>query len=239
MRSLANLESDQTPRELTPSKSPAHCFPSFEDTRLSSIHPRGTVLFTEGQQARGVYLVLAGSAKVSISSAQGKVLILRIAQRGDLLGVNSTLTGKPYEATAETLKQCRTVFFPRAEFVSMHTENEDVREFVLRAFSRHVSEMIDSTRRLLLSQTAPEKFARLLLKWCDEHGVVEQGGILLVNHFTQEEIGQMICTSRETVSRLFGEFARGRIISVTSNTIVVRNREALENIGAIANTIDT
>src|SRR5688572_18135826 len=71
---------------------------------LSSLHRRGAVLFSEGQQARGVYVLRAGRAKVSISSSEGKVWILRIAQPGDLLGLNSALKDSPYEATVEAIE---------------------------------------------------------------------------------------------------------------------------------------
>jgi len=205
----------------------------FEKSRLSTIHRRGTLLFVEGQQALGVFLVVAGAVKVSISSARGRVLILRIAQPGDLLGVKSTLLGLPYEATAETLRQCRTVFIPQAEFHALHHRDEQFREAVLAALGHYVSTLIDATRRLMLSETAAEKLAWLLLKWCDEHGVVEPRGIRIRNEFTQEEMANMICASRETVTRLLGEFRRHGFIQMAANNLFINNRRGLESIGAI------
>lgn len=208
---------------------PASRFPEFLETRLSTVHPPGTILFYEGQTATGVYLVLMGSAKVSISSSQGKILILRIAQTGDLLGVNSTMTGLPYEATAATLKRCRTVFIPRHEFMNMHAQDAALQEIVLRSLGRYVSALIQATRELTLSDTAAEKLAHLLLRWCGEYGVVERRGIRITNEFTQEEIAQMICTSRETVTRLLSEFTKRGLIQMSSNTLFVRSRIGLES----------
>ena len=205
-------------------------FVTSRNLGISTIHPRGKLLFAEGEDARGVYLLLSGSVKVSLTSSQGKVLILRIAKPGDLLGINSTMTGNPYEATAETTNYCRAIFIPLREFGSLYNHNEDVKAFVLDSFSRQISEMIDSSRRLLLSETAREKLARLILKWCREMGSLESAGIRVVHNFTQEEIGQMICASRETVSRLFNEFVRRDVLTMSTNFILIHNLEALENI---------
>jgi len=205
----------------------------FENSRISTIHPRGTLLFVEGQQAHGVFVVVAGAVKVSISSAQGRVLILRIAQPGDLLGVKSTLLGLPYEASAETVRQCRTIFIPQAEFIALHNRDEHVRQAVLRALGDYISSLIEATRSLMLSETAAEKLARLLLKWCDEHGVIEPRGIRVRNDFTQEEMANMICVSRETVTRLLGEFSRHGFIQMATNNLLINNRRGLESIVAI------
>src|SRR5689334_12457249 len=175
MRSAANL-GIQNKGRMFETLTPTNGLTDFEDVRLSTIHPRGTLLFVEGQQAHGVFVVVAGAVKVSISSAQGRVLILRIAQPGDLLGVKSTLLGLPYEATAETVRQCRTVFIPQAEFIALHDRDEHVKQAVLGSLGDYLSSLIEATRRLMLSETTAEKLARLLLKWCDEHGVVEGGG---------------------------------------------------------------
>lgn len=230
MQNQAVRQEDGRPQELLFAKSQFVRFVTSRNLGISTIHPRGTVLFAEGDDARGVYLLLSGSVKVSLSSAQGKVFILRIAKPGDLLGINSTMSGKPYEATAETINHCRAIFIPLRDFSSLYNHNEDVREFVLEAFSQNVSEMIDFSRRLLLSETAEEKLARLILKWCREIGSFEAGGVRVIHNFTQEEIGQMICASRETVSRLFKEFARREVLTTSTNFLLIHNLGALENI---------
>src|SRR5690349_13568338 len=54
---------------------------------FSSMHARGRVLFAEGEPARGVYIMRSGRATVSISSSEGRVVMLRLAQPGDVLGI--------------------------------------------------------------------------------------------------------------------------------------------------------
>jgi len=85
---------------------------------LNSLHRRGTVLFAEGEPARGVYILRSGRAAVSISSSEGRIVILRMAQTGDMLGLNSVLRGFAYDTTVKTVEPCRADFLPRADLLT-------------------------------------------------------------------------------------------------------------------------
>jgi len=197
--------------------------------KIEKCYPRGSVLFVEGQLARGIYILHEGRVKVSIASAEGKKLVMRIAEHGDLLGMNATLTGKPYAATAETLDRCRLEFIPREALFTLLAQDHRGYAGVAQALSRKLSSIVEHTRLLFLSQCASEKVARLLVRWCDEHGKITANGIQVGSGLTHEDIAQMICSSRETVTRVLSEFRRKRIVSLVDNTIFVLNRKALED----------
>jgi CRP/FNR family transcriptional regulator len=76
-------------------------------------------VFTEGEAARGVYILRTGRAIVSISSSGGRIVILRVARPCDLLGLNSTLRKCPYDTTAKALEPCRVDFISRAELLTL------------------------------------------------------------------------------------------------------------------------
>src|SRR2546423_15518691 len=96
-----------------PFNSPLRAIPGIDRVSRSRIYPRGAVVFHEGTVARGVYVLSSGRAKISISSADGKKLIMRIAGGGEVLGLYAGLTGKPFEATAEELAGGRGDFISR------------------------------------------------------------------------------------------------------------------------------
>ena len=79
----------------------------------SATYPKGAVLFVEGQAPRGVFVLCNGRVKLSASSTDGKSLILRIADPGEVVGLPGTISGKPYEATAEALEPIQANFIPR------------------------------------------------------------------------------------------------------------------------------
>ena len=107
-----------------PCISPLHAIPGFDRLSRRKLYPKGSVLLVEGHAARGVYVLCAGRAKLSITSAEGKTLIVRSARTGHLLGIHATLAGHSYEATAVTLAQCRVDFIPRKGTVKLTDEEK-------------------------------------------------------------------------------------------------------------------
>ncbi|HKO43078.1 MAG TPA: Crp/Fnr family transcriptional regulator [Pyrinomonadaceae bacterium] len=200
----------------------------LESIKTSSIYPRGAVLFAEGQRPRGVYILCEGRAKISVASAEGKTLVLKIAGPGDVLGLNSALTENAALATAETIDRCRIDFVSREDFVSLLEGDRKSYLDIARALSQELSGLMDHTRLLLLSDSAAEKLAKLLLNWSDVEGKRTPQGTQIVCGLTHAELAQLICTSRETVTRILGDFQRAGTLVLTGGVITVRNRRALE-----------
>ena len=198
-------------------------------SNLSLVHPRGKVLFAEGEPSRGVFILRSGRAAVSISSSEGRMVILRIAQPGDVLGLNSVLCNSPYNTTVKTIQSCRTDFIPRTDLVALMQKSQPAAQAIAQILSREMAELTERARSLLLPQTVPAKLARLLLEWCEENGNNHSDPIRIAKSFTQEEIAQMICSSRETVTRTLASLNRQGIIRVTADSILIYNREALQS----------
>lgn len=192
---------------------------------LSLLHARGKVLFAEGESARGVFILRSGRATVSISSSEGKVVTLRIAQPGDVLGLNSVLRNACYNTTVRTIEPCRTDFITRTELLNLIENNQPAAQAISQILSREIAELTERAKSLLLPQTASAKLARLLLEWCEE-----SGANTITKTFTQEEIAQMICSSRETVTRLLANLNKRQIIRVTSDSILICDRATLQTI---------
>jgi CRP-like cAMP-binding protein len=92
---------------------------SLEMVSLTNNYPTGTVLFTEGQAARGMYIVQRGRVKLSVCASDGRTLILRIVQAGDSLGVASTIGSREYEATAEAQEPCEITFIRQSDVMRL------------------------------------------------------------------------------------------------------------------------
>ena len=219
---------------LLPLNSPLRAILGIERVVRSRNCPRTTVLFVEGHAARGVYVLCTGSAKVSICSADGKKLIMRIARPGDVLGLYAGLTGRPFEATAEMLEPGRVSFVSRQDLLELIGKQDAFGLGLVQLFSEQFSEFVDHTRMLLLSESATEKLARLILKWSRDFGELTTGGIRLQILLTQEEIAQIIGASRETVTRLFSVLKREQIIGIHGGAMLIRNRAALASLAQLS-----
>lgn len=195
---------------------------------LDSLYGRGKVLFAEGETARGVYILRTGRATVSISSSDGRVVILRIAEAGDVLGLNSVLRSLPYDTTVKTLEPCRTQFIPRRELMELMQGSQQGTLAILTILSREVAELTDRAKLLLLPQRASARLAKLLLQWCNGSPINGSAAARIDKVLTQAEMAEMICSSRETVTRLLTTFSKRQIIRVTSDSILITDRPALE-----------
>ena len=159
---------------------------------------------------------------------------MRIARAGDVLGLYAGLTGRPFEATAEMVEGGRVDFISRTDLLNLMGQQQALNADLVDMFSRQFSEFVDNTRMLLLSESALEKLARLIVRWGRDFGERTSDGIRLKLLLTQEEIAQIIGASRETVTRLFSTLKRDEIISVKRDSIWIRDSEALASLAQLS-----
>lgn len=206
---------------------------SLESIKFTGVYPKGSLLFVEGEMPRGVFILCSGRAKLTTSSSEGKTLIVKIAEPGEVLGASATILGKPYEVSAETIEPSQLNFIKRDDFLKfLHTNSEACMHTAQQLSEKYHSAQRE-IRSLGLAQTTSEKLAKLLLDWCDAGGEETGRGIRLKVLLTHEEIAQMIGTTRETVTRLLSDFKRKKIIDVKGSSVFVLGKDALENMVSV------
>jgi CRP/FNR family transcriptional regulator len=201
----------------------------LENVTLTNHYPTGAVLFGEGQPVRGIYVVQRGLVKLSVCASDGRTLILRIAHAGEALGVASAVGNRDYEATAEAQQPCDVTFIRQSDVLRLMRTHGEFALWITQLLSRDYNFTCREIRTLMLSGSASEKLARLLVGWLDERTGAPAPDRMKVP-LTHEEIGQMIGTSRETVTRLMAGFRKQRFIEQEGATLVVSNRVALESL---------
>ena len=203
----------------------------FSASSHLSTYPGGAVLFVEGQMPRGGLVLCSGRVKLSTTSRDGKVLILKMAQAGEALGLSAVISGTPYELTAETAGPCQVNFIDRESLMKMLDKYGELGLHSAQALSREFQSAYRDIHELVLARSSAGKLARLLLSWSvgRETGASE---IRIRSSMTHEEIAQMIGSSRETVTRLLSELKKKELIRLEGSTLVIRNRIALEALAA-------
>src|ERR1700686_3583347 len=200
----------------------------LEHEALTTTYPTGAVLFAEGQAARGVFIVRKGRVKLSICGSDGRTLILRIVEPGFPLGVAAVVSGRPYEATAETQEPSEISFLRQSDLLRLMRLHGELALWVTQHISADYASTCREIRDLILSDSASEKLARLLVGGLDQNATATNPTQVKLA-LTHEEIGQMIGTSRETVTRLFAGFKKQRLIQQNGCTLVIPSRVALES----------
>ena len=194
----------------------------------ASSYPSGMILFSEKDPAPGVYIILEGEIKLSMNSSDGRRLILRIAQKGEILGLASALSGKPCEMTAETLYPAKIAPVSRRDFLNFLSRHPEAYQTVTEELSRDYAMACEQLRTVGLSNSAPEKLARLLLEW-SENGKTTDGAIHFRFPLTHGEIGEFIGASRETVTRTLSVFKSRHLVAFHGSTLTIPSKAALES----------
>jgi CRP/FNR family transcriptional regulator len=205
----------------------------LQEIKATSVYPKGTLLCLEGQPPRGVFVLCTGRAKLSTTSSEGKSMILRIAEPGEVLGLTAAVSGTPYEATVETLEPSQANFISQTEFLRFLQEYPDVGLRVAKQLTHNCKCAYGEIRSLGLSNSVPEKLAKLILQWAQhplEFSSRKTQETAIRVTLTQEEIAQLTGTSRETVSRVLGGFRKKGWLRVKGATWTIVNRHALESL---------
>src|SRR6202790_2431881 len=206
---------------------PVQAVQKLNEIKSTAMYPKSAMLFIEGQQPRGVFVLCAGKAKLSTSSTEGKTIITKLSEPGDVLGLNATISNRPYEVTAEMVEPGQANFIARDAFLQFLREHGEVAVRVAEQLSRNYYTAYEEIRTLGLTTSPAEKFAKLLLSWSsDSEGATNGSQVRLT--LTHEEIAEMIGTSRETVSCLFAEFKKKQVVQLKGSVLLIRNRPALE-----------
>jgi CRP/FNR family cyclic AMP-dependent transcriptional regulator len=201
----------------------------FDGMKFSSSYPKGALLFLEKQTPRGIYILCEGELKLSVSSSQGKTLILRIARPGEVLGLMSVLSGTPHELTAETLRPCQVAFIRREDFLRFLAKNPQTYQAIVSQLGAQYQTACEQLRTVGLSSSAPEKLAKLLLNF-SAGGQETKEGTRIKLPLTHEEIAEFIGTTRETVTRTLSEFKAKHLVQVHGSTLMIQDRSGLENL---------
>jgi CRP/FNR family transcriptional regulator len=192
-------------------------------------YPKGAILFVEGQQPRGVFVICTGQVKLSASSAGGKSIILRVASPGELIGLPGTISGKPYEATAEALEPVQANFIPGGPFLAFLRTHGEAALRVAETLTDIYYAAYREVRCLGLTRSVEEKLASFLLDFTAGNASADVGSRATLT-LTHEEIAGMIGTKRETVTRLFSTFKRKGLIQVRGSSLVIADKAGLQKL---------
>lgn len=209
---------------------PSEALNAFETIKYPTVYPKGALLFIEGQEPRGIFVLCKGRVKLRLSAADGMRTITRIVESGEVLGLGATITGRPYELTAETLEPCQVTFVKRNDFLHLLKEHSEACFKATEQLSQKYNSTCHELQTLGLSHSAAQKLARLLMEWTSTKSGTDKQSLRLRLPLTHQEIGEMIGTTRETVTRILADFKRRGLVQVKGSTLTIRDRAALYGI---------
>lgn len=202
----------------------------FEQLRAAAVTKtyRGRqAIFLRGDEARGLFVVTRGRVRVVANSAEGKEVILRVLEPGEIFGEIAMLDGGKRTADAVAEGDSELMYVGRADFLSFLEGNPklciEMLELVCGRL-RSTSEQLEDFSFLDLRT----RLAKRLLQLVDEHGETAAQGTHIAMALSQQTLAAMMGTSREAVNKQLRQWEGQGIIALGRNSITLVDREALE-----------
>lgn len=189
--------------------------------------PAGHVLFTTGEECRGLYMIESGRVRIYRTDPAGREQVLHTEGPGRTVAELPMFDGGSYPASAVTIEPCSLVFLPRAAFESLYRSHPDIAQAIIRALGRRLRHLVHLTETLAFRDVAA-RLAMLLVGYAERAGIETANGIEIELERTQEELAHEIGTARESVSRAMKQLRRqGLIEPLPRNRVLIPDVERL------------
>ncbi|MBW2650612.1 MAG: Crp/Fnr family transcriptional regulator [Deltaproteobacteria bacterium] len=183
------------------------------------------MIFFDGDEGNGFYLVITGIVKVYKISPEGKEQILHIVKEGETIGAVPVFSGKSFPANAQAISKSHLLFFSRTEFINLITNNPSLTMNILAVLSMRLREFTVQIENLSLKEI-PGRLAAYLLYRAEEQGNEE----LVELNISKLQLANILGTGPESLSRALGNMKNRKLIEVDGSNIRLVDRGALETL---------
>jgi len=198
---------------------------AFEAIKITIPYYAGALLFAEGDEARGVYVLCQGRVKLTVGSGD-RTLVVSICHPGQVLGLPSCVSGTAYQFTAEVMEPCQVNFARREDFLRFLDTHPDASIRAAQRVSENLHDVMDLVHSMGLAQSATERMARFFLLLVS--GVETLDPETRVDlAVTQRELAQTIGATRETACRVLGNFKKRNVVTLEGSTLIIQDKAAL------------
>ncbi|MFH1092418.1 MAG: Crp/Fnr family transcriptional regulator [Pseudomonadota bacterium] len=188
-------------------------------------YERGQLIFAEGDEASGLYVVGQGRVKIFKLSPEGKEQILHLFGPGEPFGEAALFAGRHFPAYAEGLDQTTILFFPRRALIDLIQRNPDIALSLLAVLSLRLRVFANLIEDLSLKEV-PARLAAYLLYFTRRTGQSAE----LELDITKSQLASLLGTIPETLSRVLARMSRQGLIESEGRRIKLLDKKGLEEL---------
>jgi CRP-like cAMP-binding protein len=192
-------------------------------------HVRGQTVYSQGSPGDSLIVLLAGSLKIVNVTADAREVVLGFAKPGALIGEIAMLDGSPRSANVVALEATESFIIYRRELMPILRSNPDA----MFALVDGLCAMIRSTNALVESHAmhTSARGAACLIQLAAQHGrETADGNVVIDLKITQRDLGNYLGLTRETVSRMLGDFRESGLVELQGSSIVIVDADGLQDI---------
>ena len=188
---------------------------------------KGESLFVEGDNVNGVFCIKEGVCKMTKLSANGKDQIVKLTQRGELLGQRSLISDEPANLSAIAIEDMEVCFIPKSDILNFFNNNNAFSMSLMKSVCADLKDADDMMVNLA-QKNVKERLAQTLIYLEEKFGVTEDKSLRL--QLSREEIASIIGTATESCIRLLSEFKKAGLIELNGKKITILDKVKLKRI---------
>lgn len=181
----------------------------------------GALVVSQQELGDALFVITAGKVKVVLYGETGREIILSMLHGGDFFGEMSLLDRQPRSANVVAVEQSSFLTLDREAFQNHLVAHPSTALAILAEMSRRLRKADEVIGNLALLDVYA-RVARAIRELAQKTGEPVDGGLLIKERPTQQEMAGMIGTSRETVSRALNDFTRRGLLEMQGKQILVR-----------------
>lgn len=188
--------------------------------------PSTSVLVAQDEPGDAMFVVVSGRAKVVLFGENGRELLLRTLEPGDVFGEMSLLDQKPRSASVVAIDDVTMLVLERDALQSHLVAHPQTALNLLSELSLRLRHADETIANLALFDVEA-RLARTLERLASDGGELGGAeGVVLQRRPTQQELANMVGSCRETISRTFTSLVRrgllvprGRALLITADLL--------------------
>lgn len=188
------------------------------------------ILFNEGDEANGFYLLLTGRFAIFKLSDEGKEQILHFVEPGQTFAEGAVFAGGAYPASARSLNRSELIFIPRKEFMKELRNKPDIAIRMLYSMSLWLKRMVELAEDLSLKDVEA-RFLRFIKNAAKREGKPLSKGTEVELGMEKSVIAAKINAVPETFSRMLKKLSTKKIIEVTRTKIKIIDPGPFKDLG--------
>ena len=180
---------------------------------------RGEIIVNQGSKGESLYVVVSGQIRVYLSDETGKEVILGLEGPGAIFGEISVLDGELRSASVAAMKRTELLKIEGQAFRQLLQTNARLALAVIAALAGMIRKLTDATQGLALQSAYRRLVARL-----QERAVEENGQTVIPERLTHQLLADMIGCSREMVSRIMSDLAKGGYLRTEGKCWIIERK---------------